>query len=705
MAAPQENSLCRLRQDLELHPGPYGPDDMPTWTIHDPVSGTFYRIGWSAFEIVSRWHLGHAGTIAAQVMKETTLAAAREDVERIDQFLRRNFLCAPAPGDLHRYEQVEQAQRPSLKRLAQTYLFLKIPLVRPESFLRAVLPFFRWAFTRQFVWAAVTLSLVSLVLLSRHWNEFLATFTYFFRIEGLVVYGLTIFFSKALHEFAHAITAKHYGLRVPTLGVAILVFWPLLYTDASESWKLTDKHKRMAIAGAGILSEIFLAAMALILWVFLEDGPLRSSCFLLASTNWITTIIFNMNPFMRFDGYFILSDLLNFENLQQRAFGFTRWRIYEHLFPFNPPAPETVPLHLRRPLLFYALATWIYRVVIIVSISLLIYHLFFKLLGLILLIGQITKVVFLPLVRGIQNLYLRRADMRLSLPASCSFLLFLLLGISLFVPWGDTLKLQAVLLPSHTTKLHAPESGVLERVVVTRNRAVHEQEVLFRLSAPRIDHELRLTSIRVHKIQRELESMGFSNEKQQQRLVYLAEVEQLRARRQGLLAEQEALTIKSPMAGIVALPRDRFGSGDWVEKNSLLATVSNLQQFQIIAYVSEFDLYRLQRGAQALFFSPVAGSKPLAAAVVSIDEHSLTELENPSFASLYKGSLPVKSTDGQAMTVMGTYYKVVLTPTEVVEPVPLFALDGTVRIEVAPESMAVKARNKIAGVLIRESVF
>lgn len=705
MDVEQEQNLCQLRQDLELHPGPEAPDKTPTWAIHDPVSGKFFRIGWFGFELISRWHLNDVELIVNSVATETTLSPTVEDVGRLDKFFRKNFLCMPKPGDVVHYEQIEKSKKPSFKRFLQTYLFLRIPLVRPERLLNAVAPMFQWAFTKKFVWSAIFLTIISLLLLSRHWNEFVSTFEYFFRVEGLIVYGLTIFFSKALHEFAHAITAKHYGLRVPTLGVAILVFWPLLYTDASESWKLTDKNKRIAIAGAGILAEILLAAVAGILWVFLDDGALRSGCFLLASTNWITTIIFNMNPFMRFDGYFILSDLLKFENLQQRAFAFSRWKIYEHLFSFGDLAPEPIPHKMRGPLFIYSLCTWAYRVIIIISISLLIYHLFFKLLGTILLIAQLTKVVFLPLIAGTKNLYLRRSNMQFSLPGTLSLSLLVFGVICFFLPLADSVQTQALLLPVEKTIIHAPESGLLELAIADRNKEIQKGSVLFRISSPRIAQEAKLIQIREKRYKHELEGVTFSAKKQEQRLVYLAELEQLSSQKKSLLEEQFLLSIKSPISGILELPKEPFHEGEWVEKNTLLGTVTHLQNFHIVTYFSEFDLHRLHVGATGKFTSTFLNNDPIKAKVTSINEYSLTDLKEPSFASLYKGALPVTTKGEQSMIPMGTYYKVLLSPIKPVSPTPLFELDGTVVIEVTPESLAVKVWNKLSGVFVRESVF
>ena len=436
---------CVLRQELELHPGPADILDNPTWTIHDPVSGQFFRIGWKEFEILSRWHMGDAQKILDAMNHETVFRTSESDLVRMDKFLRASFLGRPELADLPRHEQVREMKLMNLSKALKSYLFFKIPLCRPDRFLDWVHPCFKIFFTRTFVWMMLILSFFSLGLIVRQWDSFLSTFVHFFSFKGLVVYAAAIILSKIIHEFAHAITARHYGVRVTTLGVAILVLWPLLYTDTSDSWKLVDKRKRMAISGAGIISELVLASVAGLLWVVFDDGPWRSACFLLASTNWITTILFNMNPFMRFDGYFILSDYLNMENMQPRAFAYTGWRISEFLFRFGDPSPEKIPKRLEKPLMFYAVSTWIYRIGLIASISMIVYHLLFKAVGVILLAVQLYQSVFTPLSKKAGKVFARRKEIRLlKSNVAVSIILLGVIG-TFFLPLNSSIRAQGLL--------------------------------------------------------------------------------------------------------------------------------------------------------------------------------------------------------------------------------------------------------------------
>src|SRR3569832_322813 len=178
--------------------------------------------------------------------------------------------------------------------------------------------------------------------------------------QGLLSYALALICIKFLLELGHAYTAKRYGGRVPTMGVAFLVLFPVAYTDVNEVWKLPEKRQRIAVSGAGIITELVIAAWATLAWTLLPDGSFKNAAFLLATTTWVSTIMINGSPFMRFDGYFLLSDWLNMPNLHARTFALARWRLREWLFGLGEPKPEVIGIRRERGIILYGWITWTY---------------------------------------------------------------------------------------------------------------------------------------------------------------------------------------------------------------------------------------------------------------------------------------------------------------------------------------------------------
>jgi putative peptide zinc metalloprotease protein len=235
-------------------------------------------------------------------------------------------------------------------------------------------------------------------LVSRDWQRFVGTFPHLFSLGGALSFGVALFFAKFCHEFGHAFMAKRAGCRVQSMGVAFMVLLPMFYTDVSDAWRVNDRRARLLIGAGGVLAELLLACIALLVWSLLPDGPARTAAFMLASATWITTLVVNLNPFMRFDGYFLLSDLWEVDNLQGRAFAFVAGACVRVLFGYGAPAPEPWSPTMQRRLLIWGYGSWLWRAALFLGIALAVYHLFFKLLGIFLMLVELVWFIFLPIM-------------------------------------------------------------------------------------------------------------------------------------------------------------------------------------------------------------------------------------------------------------------------------------------------------------------
>ena len=387
----EEIILPPLRQDIALYPAPPQRDGSPVWSLHDPAANRFYLLTWGAFEMLSRWHLRKPELVAEAVCQETTLQITAEDVLSLLPFLDSGYLLEPqgGAGTARLLAARERSKVHWLKSLLHNYLFFRVPLVRPQRFLEALAPLTTPFFSPLFPLTVLLLALLALMLLSRHWDSYLHAFASFRSVEGVVALGLALAATKVIHELGHAAATLRYGCRVPAMGVAFLVLAPMLYTDTNEAWKLSSRRQRLVIGSAGVMAELSLAVFATWCWLLLPDGELRGAAFFLSSTAWVMTLAINCSPIMRFDGYFILSDLLSIPNLHARSFAFGRWRLRELLFAYGDPQPELVNDNMRRTLILFAWGVWLYRFLLFLGIALLVYHLFFKALGILLFAVEI----------------------------------------------------------------------------------------------------------------------------------------------------------------------------------------------------------------------------------------------------------------------------------------------------------------------------
>lgn len=223
----------------------------------------------------------------------------------------------------------------------------------------------------------VGLTVLGIVLTLHQWDTFRAAVVESFSLNGLLSFGLALALAKALHELAHALVATRLGLRVAHMGVAFVVMFPMLYTDTGESWKLSRSRQRLAIAAAGIVCELALAGLATLGWALSEPGAWRNALLYLATTSWILSLGLNASPFMRFDGYFILSDLLDFPNLHERASAQARVALRRGLWGLDEAWPEHFAPARRRALIAFEWLTWMYRLLLFAGIAATVYFFFF----------------------------------------------------------------------------------------------------------------------------------------------------------------------------------------------------------------------------------------------------------------------------------------------------------------------------------------
>lgn len=700
--------LPALRRTLRLHPGPRSRDGSPSWTLEDHARSRFYRIGWAEAEILARWELGSADAVATAINRETTLTLSREDVEGFVQFLRNVQLVEvegeKAIADLRR--RAEAGKGGSWASwLLSNYLSIRIPLLRPDAFLTRTYPRVAPLFSRGFALATVLAALLGLYLAARQWDTFVHTFLHFFSLEGAALAAVTLSLTKVLHEFGHAYTCKRYGCRVPTMGVAFLVLWPVLYTDASGAWRLTQRRQRLAIGAAGMGVELCLAAWATLAWSFLPDGMLRSAAFMLASTTWILTLAVNLNPLMRFDGYFLFSDLIDVPNLQERAFELARWRLRETLFGFGDPPPEHFEPWLRRVLLGYAFATWVYRFFLFLGIALLVYHFAFKLLGLLLFAVEIVHFILRPIWAELRHWHQRRKDYRMNRNTliSASVLLALLLLAAL--PWRGHVEAPALLRAEQQALLLTPIGARLQAIEVEPGQSVAAGQIVLRLQAPDLEHELASLEREIELLHRQGSLQLRAAEDAARQAVAQQELQVALERRDALRQRLEQLQVRAPFAGVLADLAQPLQEGEWLPAGEWLATVAGADGELIEAFVGESDRERLRVGGEAWFLPEDTGRPRRPLVVEDIGQTAVRKLTSaPELASVYQGSIASQLDEQRVPMPEQALYRVLLRPQDRGSDIPQ-TLCGTASITAEARSPLLQAWRWTMAVLIRESAF
>ena len=699
--------LSPLRDELILHAGPANRDGSPSWTLEDPLRGLYFRIGWAEMEMLSRWAMGNAAQIVADVNQTSALTLDDSDVQYFNRFLQANSLTRVSGDEaLAQFSrQVEQSRVSIWRKLLKNYLFFRIPLWHPDRFLGATLPWVEPFFSRTFLKLTLLVAVLGLFLAGRQWETFKHTFLHFFTLEGAALAGLTLCFTKILHEFGHAYTCKRFGARVATMGVAFLVMMPVLYTDTSGSWKLTRRRQRMAIGAAGMMTELVLAAWATLAWSFLPDGMLRSAAFMLATTTWIMTLAINLSPLMRFDGYFLLSDGLQMPNLQNRGFAIGRWQMREWLFGLGDAPPEHFPRWLQRTLVGYAFAVWIYRFFLFTGIAILVYHMTFKLLGMLLFAIEIGYFVVMPVVNEVREWSKRRKDYRMNRNMTTTLVVSAVVLLLLMIPWQRGVYAPALLRAEQQSSLYMPVPAMIQRIDVKVGQPVKAGQTLFTLSSDALAHEQKQLERQIATLNWQSTFQVFNKEAAGDHQRVKQEHEAALQRLEVLQRQSEQLTVRAPIDGVVADMTTPLETGEWLGQGEWLAVVTKPTGGLVEAFVSEKDWQRLRTGAKGTFYLQDVSRSSLPLTIVEIASTATRDLNAaPELASIYGGDIATLSDAQRKLHPEQAVYRVLLSLPDDYRAQPQ-VLRGTVVMEGEAQSLLIRGWKVVSAVLIRELSF
>ena len=692
-----------LRQEIDLFEGPTLSKGQPSWVLHDPVRHQFFRIDWLTFEILRRWSLNDAQAIIRSIEQDTPLEVSQDDLDTTAKFLTENQLIS-STGDsaIHNMAERRHASRQRWWQwLIHHYLFFRLPLCRPDVWLGRTRKLTEPFFSRSFITLSLGALGFGLYQLSQQWDRFHSFLLDTLTLQGLAAYCAALFVSKFLHELGHAYALKRQGGRVPTMGIAFLVLWPMAYTDTNEAWKVADRKKRLQISSAGIVTEALIAAWALLAWSLLPDGALRSAMFFLASVSLGLTLALNANPFMRFDGYFMLCDGLDMPNLHQRSFALARWQLRETLFKLGEPIPEQFSRWKHRSLVAFAWSVWIYRFFLFLGIALMVYFLFTKLLGIVLFIVEIYWFIVLPLRNELKEWFKRRGAIAKSARFRlCMGLAALTLGLFV-LPLPTRITVSALLRPSEIWPVHAPGAARIDALRVQHGDLVIAGQTLVQMTAPDLLLQNRIAESRLQHLLSQTAAATRAGDQRGLPLALLrtqaqaAEAEFGRSRQQLQQYAPEA-----PFAGRFVLYDPDLASGQWLEKNEKIGAVISLGSWRLETWVDEQRAARLHAGDKAWFFADGL-SVPLRATVTEIAKDSTRSLSDGLLTAPHGGHVIVREQQG-AWVPEQANYRIGLSLEEPFVP-RLHAIQrGELAIEGRPESLAGRYLQHALAVLIRE---
>jgi putative peptide zinc metalloprotease protein len=398
----------RVRPDLVIRQTRY--HGTPYWVIKDPVGLNYFRFQEEEFSIL-QWLDGHTSLDEIKRRFEKQFAPQKIGLDELGRLIgtlhRSGMVIADLPGQgpqlLKRRK--ENTRRQRIGKYTNI-LAIRFKGIDPERILTWMLPYVRWFFTPWAAAACIAFGLSALLLVAVQFDVFrskLPTFHQFFAAENWIWLMVAMGVTKVIHEFGHGLSCKHFGGECHEMGVMFLVFTPCLYCNVSDSWMLPSKWQRAFIGAAGMYVELVIASIATYVWWFSEPGLLNQLALSTMFVCSVSTVLFNANPLMRYDGYYILSDLTEIPNLRQKASTILSRKMGKWCLGLKEPDDPFLPERHQAFFAIYSVASAVYLWVITFSILYFLYKVFepyrLQIIGQILVSLSLVTLVGMPMYK------------------------------------------------------------------------------------------------------------------------------------------------------------------------------------------------------------------------------------------------------------------------------------------------------------------
>lgn len=664
------------------------------WVLAHRETGASYRLDEHAYRIVQR--LDGKRDIA-RIIEELAGVAEAEDVLSLLSQLHSAELIQLAGSPL------QVANERGGKKSSQSFsnpLAIRLPLCDPDRLLERLQPYFSKLYTRTSLWAAISLIALAVLTVLQGFPELAAyTAARAENLSSLFLLLLVYPVVKSIHELAHALTIKHYGGEVHEMGIMLLVFFPVPYVDASASAAFPNKEQRIAVAAAGIVAELLLAASAIMAWVVLDAGLWSDLALAVALIGGISTLVFNGNPLLRFDGYFVLSDALEIPNLASRARQYCLYLIKRSIGVKNISKPITAPGEAPWLIAYFWLAG-AYRLVVLFGIALFLVNTI-PLLGALLAAFAIYKQLGVPTYRAAHYLIAgAELDGQRRLPIGVfGSLVACTLAIVLFVPVPHWHAFPGLVRMPETSTIRASESGFITRVNVKENTIVKPDDVIAVIHNDELTKEKQRLEWRLRELQAQKAQVVFDSPNEA--LQIATSINSAQTQLADVSARLEKLIIRAPGGGQLQFAGHTDWLGQFIEEGAELAFIVNDSDRTIISAAPESAIVDIRRPDTRVFVrSATQPERTIPATLSRLTPASTKELESSALGSRYGGVVTVDSRDSDGKHALEKVFHLELTPVGANDLLP--GSSAMLRFEHASSSLATQLTAALVRFLMRE---
>lgn len=676
--------------------------------LYDPFSHQFFRLRPAAYEFIAR--LSPRRTVE-EVWQECLeqmpdeAPGQGEVIQLLAQLYLANLLQLDLPPDAQQFFERYRKRKAKERTSYLSYImFARFPLYDPDDLLNKLKPYAKLLYSKLggLLWLvvigwAIKIALENAPALMDQSQGVLAPSNLFLLYTGLV-------FIKLLHEFGHGFACKVYGGEVHTMGIMLMIFTPIPYIDATASWAFRERHRRMLVGAGGMIFELFVAAIATFIWAGTQPGTLNALAYNLMFIASVSTVLFNANPLLRYDGYYLLSDLLDIPNLYQRSTQQLRYLTEGKLLgkknmkPASPFRGEQISLAI------YGVLSGLYRVIVFGGIILFVSRRFL-LAGIVMAAICVTTWIIMPTFKYVHYLFTdpslernRGRAIAVSIAAAAA-----IIGLVGWMPFPSSFSAPGTVVAAPFSEVTARTSGTLTQLQMPSSHIVEAGRPLVRLDDREWDYEWAaeqavlahtdaLARRALHQSAADLEVIQAHRAVMLQRLARLQE-------------HRSNLDVRAPIPGIWISGSLEDLTGLWVERGNVLGYVIHPEQRQFVAVISQdearwlFDEAGVRRARVRLRGS---ADEPLESPSWRVIPAEQRTLPSPALGWFGGGDVAIRQDTRDGTDAARTFFEVRLDLPAADTAALLHGRTGRVRFRIAPESIWTQATRRIRQLMRRE---
>ena len=619
--------------------------------IENPFSNQFYRLRPAAYEFVARLR----PDLTVQEVWQQCLdkfpdeAPGQEAViQLLSQLYFSNLLQYDLASDSSQlFQRYKKRRQREIGFGFLNIMFMRFPLLDPDRFLVRAMPLVGKAISAlgALVWLLVVGCALKVVMdnfpaLRQQTQGVLAPDNLLLLYAGLVV-------TKTIHEFGHAFFCRKFGGEVHVMGVMLMIFTPMPFVDATSSWGFRSRWKRILVGAAGMIVEIFFAALATFVWARTGQGTLHSLAYNMMFVASVSTLVFNLNPLLRFDGYYILSDLLEIPNLSQRANNQLTHLFERYLFgvvkSFGPAQSGTEAFWL----VVFGITSGIYRVIVFSGVLLAVADRFL-IIGLVMAVVCLISWVTVPIWKLVKYL---SASPRLDRVRTRAVAVTVAIAVGLLilldlVPFPNHFRASGVVKTTERSGIANETAGNIKAVLAQSGQTVVAGQPLITMENRELELDLAHSIARSHEVEARLTKATKEGSADLKPLIGLRD--SIDSRIQKLTYDTKSLVVRARHDGIWVAPGIEDYKGRWIPRGSHLGILVNPASFEFTATVMQVDVDSLfaqkMRGAEVRLFGQAGESLPVEEWRVIPGEQKL--LPSPALGWHAGGDVPVDTEAG-----------------------------------------------------------